>query len=242
VQERPYSFLHVDIETVIVGKARAMLAGVAMEVGADVALFVDQDVEVPPHAIVALMDRGLPIVGGFYISRREPYLPQIYTLKGTEGFSSTMPGAQTTPRDVYWPIIDYDPESADIMEVDAIGAGCLLVRREVFERLAEQQEREDARLVEVMQHLEGYLAKEDYDLLHEHVRVMDPWFEFLTDEGEDMYFCRKARAAGYKVYVDLSVKCIHQGTVGIQEGHFRYIKPHLERVPPAPVQSKEGTN
>lgn len=235
VQQRPYSFMHVDIETVIIGKARSLLTRVALDVNADVVLFVDQDIEVPPHAIVALMDRDLPIVGGLYIARREPYLPQIYTAKDTEGLNTEHLGAQTTPRDIYWPIIDYDVESADIMEVDAIGAGCLLVRREVFEHLEELQKDDDKWLQSALEEIESntpyWLSERHVKLLHEHVRVMDPWWEFLTDEGEDMYFCRKARAAGYKVYVDLSVKCAHQGTVPIQEGHFLYIKPHLERLP-----------
>jgi len=240
--------MHVDIETIIIGKARSMLTQVVMDINADVAIFIDQDMEIPPHTIVALMDRNLPIVGGLYIARREPYLPQIYTMNDTEGYTAVLPGSQTTPRAVYWPVIDYDNESAGVMEVDAIGAGCLLIRREVFEHLDALQKVDDKHLHAILERLRAHpaspgnpegLTQDEYDLLHEHVRVMDPWWEFLTDEGEDMYFCRKARAMGYKVYVDLSVKCVHQGTVGIQEGHFLYIKPMLEKYPPP---EKEGAD
>lgn len=239
-QNRPYTFLHVDIESIIIGKARSLLAQTAMLAEADVVLFVDQDVVVPPHTVVALMDRNLPIVGGFYIGRRMPYMPQIYTTEGTEGVKVPFSTSETTPRHTYWPIVDY-PDTPDLLEVDAIGAGCLMIRREVFERMAEQQEEEDARLVALMQELEKRLPKATwakpgaYELLQEHVRVMDPWFEFLTDEGEDMYFCRKARHLGYKIYVDLSVKCQHLGTVPVEEQHFLFIKPHLHKDGEVPV-------
>jgi GT2 family glycosyltransferase len=209
-----------------------MLTRVALDAGADVILFVDQDAVIPPHTVVALMDRELPIVGGYYVSRRPPYLPQIYTTEDTEGHAF---GARVTPRDVYWPILDY-PEEPVLFEVDAIGAGCLMVRREVFEVMAERQEEEDKLLHSALEELESntpyWLSEVQMTLLHEHVRVMDPWFEFLNDEGEDMYFCRKARAAGYKIYVDLSVKCLHLGPVPIEEAHFMYVKPHLQRFPP----------
>ena len=236
-QNRPYTFLHVDIESIIVGKARSLLVYTALAAGADVILFVDQDIVVPPHAIVALMDRNLPIVGGFYIGRRMPYLPQIYTTEGTEGVPVPFTTAITTPRDTYWPIVDY-PDEPILLEVDAIGAGCLMIRREVLEHLAELQKEEDARLQSLLEDLDEYLelsagpfasAAPNINLLHEHVRVMDPWFEFLTDEGEDMYFCRKARGAGYKIYCDLSVKCHHLGMVPIEEGHFLFLKPQLQR-------------
>jgi hypothetical protein len=234
---RPYSFLHIDIESVIVGKARSLLVHTVRAAGADALLFVDQDIVVPPHTIVALMDRNVPIVGGFYIGRRMPYLPQIYTTKGTEGYDVPLSTAITTPRDIYWAIVDYDVESADLLEVDAIGAGCLMIRREVIERMASLQAVDDKQLSSILERLKAYpadvsnpkgLSADEYNLLQEHVRVMDPWFEFLTDEGEDMYFCRKARNAGYKIYCDLSVKCLHLGTVPIEEGHFLFLKPQLQ--------------
>lgn len=41
--------------------------------------------------------------------------------------------------------------------------------------------------------------------------IEPPWFEGdINGFGEDFYFCRKARAAGFKVYVDRSVIVTHQ--------------------------------
>lgn len=43
-----------------------------------------------------------------------------------------------------------------------------------------------------------------------------PYFVFGEDYGEDIYFCRKARAAGLKIYIDPDVKCGHIGKINFQ--------------------------
>jgi GT2 family glycosyltransferase len=43
--------------------------------------------------------------------------------------------------------------------------------------------------------------------------IKKPWFKYTPKMGEDIYFCRKAQAKGYKVYLDTSIKADHIGTV-----------------------------
>lgn len=43
--------------------------------------------------------------------------------------------------------------------------------------------------------------------------IKKPWFKYSPTMGEDIYFCRKAQKAGYKVYLDTSIKCGHIGSV-----------------------------
>lgn len=43
--------------------------------------------------------------------------------------------------------------------------------------------------------------------------IKKPWFHYTPKMGEDIYFCRKAQKAGYKVYLDTSIKADHIGTV-----------------------------
>ena len=43
-----------------------------------------------------------------------------------------------------------------------------------------------------------------------------PYFVFGEDYGEDIYFCKKAREAGYKIYLDPDVKCGHIGKINFQ--------------------------
>jgi GT2 family glycosyltransferase len=43
--------------------------------------------------------------------------------------------------------------------------------------------------------------------------IKKPWFKYAPKMGEDIYFCRKAQAKGYKVYLDTSILCGHIGAV-----------------------------
>lgn len=43
--------------------------------------------------------------------------------------------------------------------------------------------------------------------------IKKPWFRYTPNMGEDIYFCRKAQKAGYKVYLDTSIRCGHIGSV-----------------------------
>jgi len=83
------------------------------------------------------------------------------------------------------------PESTGLEEVESIGMGVMLISRKVFESLSE------------------------------------PWFEtpWRTDKrgyiGEDVFFCRKARAAGFKIYIDhdVSKEIGHIGTFEFRHEH-----------------------
>ena len=43
-----------------------------------------------------------------------------------------------------------------------------------------------------------------------------PYFVFGEDYGEDIYFCKKAREKGLKIYLDPDVKCGHIGKINFQ--------------------------
>lgn len=134
--------------------------------------FVDDDMLFPPSALVQLLAHDLPIVGGLYYGRSAPHLPIAYRKVFDNQWVATTkfcPGLQ---------------------EVDAIGAGCLLIKREVFEKLSR------------------------------------PWFEFSDRMGEDMWFCERAREAGYPIVLDADVKARHLSIIDIGEEHF---SAHRER-------------
>lgn len=108
-------------------------------------MFLDSDQTVPPETIPRLLSHNLPIVGGLYFFKdpmakplcydRQPdfnarafYRPQVekvykFLLERTEELnSSTEITRVLSGNDGLWPC-------------DAIGTGCLLVRREVFEKV-----------------------------------------------------------------------------------------------------------
>ena len=43
--------------------------------------------------------------------------------------------------------------------------------------------------------------------------IEKPYFKYEPDMGEDIYFCRKAQKAGYKIYLDTSILAGHVGNV-----------------------------
>jgi hypothetical protein len=74
----------------------------------------------------------------------------------------------------------------DFREVEGVGTGCLLIRRKVLED------------------------------------IPCPWFEYKwtgDDDGhmftEDLIFCEKAKARGYKIFCDGTIQCGHIGTMEV---------------------------
>ncbi len=81
-----------------------------------------------------------------------------------------------------------------LLEVDAVGTGVILLSRQVIEDVA------------VAFH------KEEYEMFLGN----GFWFEFLkgpqgNEWGEDVSFCWKARRLGYRIYVDTSINPGHVG-------------------------------
>ncbi len=199
----------------IVGKARNVLVGeVLTKTDAEVLWFIDQDVLVPPNAGV-MIDEALKydIVSGLYFNRHSPYTPQMYRLSpfaGEEG--------------MYESLIDYPP--AGMLKADAVGAGCMVVKRTVLEKM---QARHIAQTNGVKKRLRASVngspkAQRDLEWLLKYADGLSPWFEFLDQKGEDFYFCERAAESGYMVWVNLDVKCEHLGQLPIGEGHFMYLK------------------
>lgn len=81
-------------------------------------LFVDADMQFPPHALRQLVEHDLPIVGGLCHNRRPPYNP-IVVRKLPEGGAAFL----------------YDLPERGLVECDFTGAGFLLIKREVFEAI-----------------------------------------------------------------------------------------------------------
>jgi len=147
--------------------ARNELCRSALREGYDYVFFLDDDVLAPPYAIVNLMARNLPIISGMYFRRNPPHAP-VAQIVNKDGM----------PR---W--LD-EFKIGELVEVCHVGAGCLLIQRNVFDKI-------------------GYPW---FEWLCDRYDLPVP-----QRTSEDFTFCRKAKDAGYKIIVDTSVQCIHAG-------------------------------
>lgn len=130
----------------------------------DLLLFLDDDILPSPQALIKLIEDDKDITTGIYYSKQQPNFPQIY--KTNKEDDKLMDSMWEFPKD-------------KLFEVDACGAGFMLVKKKVFEKIGL------------------------------------PYFKYIVDEegkrvkGEDLYFCNKAKKAGYKIWCDPTVICKH---------------------------------
>jgi GT2 family glycosyltransferase len=153
--------------------ARERIVEAALQYGADYLLFLDSDTLPPADALEKMLSRGGDIVGGLYFQRFPPFKPLLLRAndKGTYNYVWE------------WP-------ENSVVEVDATGLGCVLIKTDVFKKIER------------------------------------PWFQFGTfPDGrplsEDYYFCKKARAAGYKILVDTSIHAVHLGSIKIDYNFWK---------------------
>jgi hypothetical protein len=123
-------------------------------------LFIDDDIIVPPNGLMRLLGHDVPIVGGLYFARTPPHLPVCYR----------------HVVDNHWvPITEF---CAGLQECDALGAGFMLIKREVFEKMERPWFDFSDRMGEDMWFCEqakrlGYTILVDADVKCKHLQVME---------------------------------------------------------------------
>jgi len=164
-----------------VAVARNLLAS---DFQGDYIFFIDDDVLAPMDAIQKLMAHDKDVVSGLYFARQEPHFPQLFrkNKKDPKRYDS---------------IFDIKEE---LLEVDACGAGCMLIKKEVFEKLKKP-------------YFQYIPAGED-----------------TPRKGEDFFFSEKVKEAGFKIYADTSVVCHHMGTKFIGPQHWEISKQRLQEM------------
>jgi len=161
--------------TAAIDLAREQTVEDALEADPEWILFMDSDVVPPANVFQQLTRHGQPIVSG------------LYYMDNPDGVHPAM-----------WRLDEYDApsimekEREGLVNVDAVGFGCLLVHRDVLEDIDRPWFR----------WTKGY---EDH-----------PWdLQHLGEKpgvSEDFFFCHRAQQAGYDIYVDTTTRCIHGKT------------------------------
>ena len=155
-------------------------------------LFVDADTPVPQGGIRRLLSHDLPIVSSYQLSRKGTGL--LVVMKQLD------PMPKQFPPSVFPSFKGLHPKEFEalprarngLVEVDGVGCGCILLRRDVFEKLDEPYFKED--------------WGESTDA-----------FSY----GEDLYFCLNARYHGIKIYVDSNVFCPHLAWQFLDQRHYQ---------------------
>lgn len=169
------SFGQSDIST-----ARSFLASNALKEGYGAVMWIDSDIVFNPDDVLKLWKHNLPIVGGIYAKK---VIPAVFAM---------MP----LPNDGHFVF----GKDGGLKEVQRLGTGFLMIRRQVFERVA--------------QHYRMPMCggKKDKHFLpyFDHLVMPDANGE-LNHLSEDYSFCERARAAGFKIMADTTIRLGHLG-------------------------------
>lgn len=154
-----------------------------LEIGADFLFFLDSDVIPPPDVIHRLLRHNLPLVSGVYHRRSHPA------------------GVPVMMKPVGQWVTEYPPNS--LIEVDVVGAGCMLIRRDVLQNMPPQ--RPGYHWFDWRVNMKGSPGIDPGDCL-----------------SEDFTFCTACKKMGVKTIVDTGVICDH---VGLAKSTYNKMEP-----------------
>lgn len=160
--------------------ARNVGAMKALESNATHVFYLDSDVIPPRDAVIRLLAHNQPIISGMYCRRSPPAAVPVMI------------------KDNQW--ITQFPKGK-LIEVDMVGAGCLLIQRDVLANLPPQRP-----------------GKHWFDW---RVDLPDLQEKGLRPLSEDFTLCEHARKHGYKILVDTSIQCRHIGLAEAGHGTFQ---------------------
>ncbi|NIM46670.1 MAG: hypothetical protein GTN40_00725 [Candidatus Aenigmarchaeota archaeon] len=155
--------------------ARNELVEKALLENPDYLWFIDSDMLIPPNTLDNLFAKDKDIISALYFQRKPPYRP-VVCMKNKEG---------------KYKLLDFVKLNA-LHEVDIVGFGCVLVKKEVFEKLKER----------------GYNTFFEFKNIHT---------DIVEQLNEDMTFCENAKKEGFKVFLDTSIVCKHIGEIIVDE-------------------------
>jgi hypothetical protein len=152
--------IHVFCGSVI-AESRTRLANEALEYGATHLLWLDSDIHFPANVVNKFLQHDKDIIAANYSTRYHPYRSVAFVDKNNvEKRLETKVG---------------------LHHIWAIGMGCMMVKRTVFEQLPKPW------------------------FAHEYNQDADSF------SGEDIYFCNQANEHGFKIYVDAEIELAHIG-------------------------------
>lgn len=209
---------------------RSTVAKRFLDSDADWVFFMDDDTSHKPGTITKLVNLGKSFVAGLYFLPKFPNNPIAY-LKDEKG--SGMYHAY------------YGYARGALQQVDAVGFGCTLVHRSVFEKIIDEHivfQRQDGSVVPIHKSKvknrkfpkgdfnfkeayvkDGYYHQPLIELPHIEPELdMRAWPFFGLEYGrtEDLFFCELCANVGIKPWLDTTVLCNHWKTTPTTEKDY----------------------
>ncbi len=190
----------------------------AMRENAEYVLMLDSDVVPPRDAILRLMGHKVPIVQGLYYMRTPPFVPLVMRVDPT-----TKPGEGVR----FAQVASWTP--GELVPVDTVATGCLLMHRRVletfhdqgvpwFEWTGDRRDRLEALFGLKVPDLEALWSATAADgsefskVIHDRLgRVLERLRSDANPPAtsEDFTFGWHAKKLGFPLYVDTGVVCKH---------------------------------
>jgi len=179
--------IHIQVSSIcgcsVVSRARNLIAYEFLESDCDHLMFIDSDMTFDADSVIRLMawNQSKAIVGGAYQARKAGKV-YILSLDGGEGVNGT---EGTVSMDGF-----------GLVKAHRIATGFMMIQRQVFEKLRANHPE--------WRHKDTNSKKK----LH-------AYFDFMTTPegyiGEDFLFCDRARAEGFDIWIDPTIKLGHMG-------------------------------
>jgi len=206
---------------------------------------MDDDMLCLPGHLPRLLGYKADIVTGIATVRNDPPRPNIYCWNPDKG--------------TYSQLNQWDWDANKLIPIDAVGAAYMLVKREVFERMAAEYLRcsferaEDKRKFPRCDEIDTYWDRKAEMRFAKFQSAIAPggdwkeadcwWFQFLDNMvdsqlrefGEDLSFCWKAKQLGYKIFADPQVIPGHVGEYSYNVLDWRaYLEQQIAEGNPPP--------
>jgi hypothetical protein len=186
-----------SVKSSLVTHGRNLLTAGFLNSGFDYMLFVDADVEFSPEAVMRMLVPEKDIICTPYRNKEDPWIHR-YSVKFKD-------------KD-HIKILEWD-----LVEIEEGPAGLMLISRKVYERLMDKHpelkikfnEATRAKMNKEIGAVEDAIDRYMYNF-------WDTTFRLDTGEwkGEDLAFCERAKAAGFKIYANLDSWTTHHGSYG----------------------------
>lgn len=220
----------ISVGVMTADHSRNMIVDEFLKTTSEWLFWIDSDTIVPVGAVNRMLGHGRTLVSGLYYGKNPPHNPIAYTRYN---------GAfQALDQERRW-------EKGEIISVDAVGMGCMLTHRSVFEDIKKNYTVYQIPGGGVQPiHNNDVLGDVKAEETHEHdgkvykgqwrVRLRPstlnnlrfPFFMVDHIRTEDMFFFDLARRVGHTPVLDTSVECSHLRFNGFSGKDYRDLKGH----------------